>query len=487
MHVRLSLTFFLIFITYISAHSQTPPIKKVKYFDDKIIKLDTLYYTQEDDCFTLRTQRDYRPLLEHLNRIWGHETKKKAHVMAYAIDSSSFPYWGNVKGVAAYPVVIEMMIDKDINSEYWDITFNIYDQDTMHKRQTLKAKPQLESLIKKYLISQKTILKFVTTPYPPNLEYQLGELVDINPDQIFNMFHAYIDSGFGTAFLQFKIDNTGRPNDIRYNYGKPVPLKFDSFINTLHFPVVIRKPIMDTLEYNVAWQPYIPSSAYKNQLIQHMVHTDSLMNVNDTLGDDANYEVYDESGISVGYYITGGKFLGLIGSPNDTIIYVCDKQADKWQIIDSIYSQKLGNFYLEDLDSDGRNELLIKTYPNMNGNQWADVFKYNVFQNKFTYAGDLSTEYTVHPDKKEIWIEYSGSWYMPEEKRVLVWKDNKLITKKHAVLSLKIADMVHNGHILKYYENASLKEGKENLILKQIIDFENCNDDMLKIWDDFFE
>ena len=122
----------------------------------------------------------------------------------------------------------------------------------------------------------------------------------------------------------------------------------------------------------------------------------------------------------------------------------------------------------------------------MNGNSWMRVYAYNSQKDSLLYAGELNTDYTVKPALKEIWIEYEGSWYMPEEKTIKKWIGNHLVTKSFAELRLKRTGIRDSQQVLSYYLNPFWKVGKDTLVLKYRNMYE-LDKKATKTWDDFFK
>lgn len=141
--------------------------------------------------------------------------------------------------------------------------------------------------------------------------------------------------------------------------------------------------------------------------------------------------------------------------------------------------------YYEDLNNDSINELVFQNSPNMNGNSWKKVYAFNKATGKIYYAGEFSSIETINNVKNEIYVEYSGSWYMPFSRRVLGWKNGKLITKKFIEITLKDGDMQEeDSEIMEYYENPYYEKGIDSLILKKT---DWYSDKYKQLWDNFFK
>ncbi len=138
----------------------------------------------------------------------------------------------------------------------------------------------------------------------------------------------------------------------------------------------------------------------------------------------------------------------------------------------------------EDLNGDGVYETMLGSTPNMNGNQWFNVFIYDSKGDSIVYAGDLSTDYTVDAEHETIRVFYEGSWYMDVYKTLYKWHGNKLIPEKRVVQILKIKDMAHDAMFIDYYINSSHTPNGLKRVSRETWSDKNKKQNAL--WDDFF-
>lgn len=135
-----------------------------------------------------------------------------------------------------------------------------------------------------------------------------------------------------------------------------------------------------------------------------------------------------------------------------------------------------------DMDGDNRNEIIIYSHPNMNGNMWPTVYYCSNKDDSIRYAGSFETSFEIKKDQKRLETDYVGSWWMPNMKTIYMWRNEKLVPIKKVEISLKIADMKHDDMILRYYENPTYDQDTLKLIFKK--DYKKKYVDM---YEKFFE
>lgn len=169
----------------------------------------------------------------------------------------------------------------------------------------------------------------------------------------------------------------------------------------------------------------------------------------------------------VGKFIDGTQIFALDYAPTDTLINFYRFEQNKWKRVGSYRAIEDSMTFLVgfiDMDNDTKNEIIVRTPPNMNGNTWQDVFRYSADNDSIEYAGNFSTDYEIRKDNKTVEETYEGSWYMTPTKTLYQWHNNKLIRIKHIELELADSDISKDDRIFRYYENPTLD--KDTLILK---------------------
>lgn len=190
----------------------------------------------------------------------------------------------------------------------------------------------------------------------------------------------------------------------------------------------------------------------------------------------------------VGRFIDDKNVYAIDVSVKDSLVsFYCLDRNMRWQQVGGLKSEDdLSWIYFvefEDLDGDGRNEVLLSTSPNMNGNRWMNIYYCSPSNSTFYYSGSISTEYKVKKKNKTIEVDYGGSFYMDQIKTLYQWRNEMLIPLKRAVLVLdqeKVADDIYD-YTFEYYENPT--PDKDSLELKIEHKYEG---EYEKRWDNFF-
>lgn len=190
----------------------------------------------------------------------------------------------------------------------------------------------------------------------------------------------------------------------------------------------------------------------------------------------------------VGRFIDDKNIYAIDISVQDSLIsFYCLDRNVRWQQVGGLKSEDdLSWIYFiefEDLDGDGRNEVILSTHPNMNGNRWMDIYYCSPQNSTFHYSGSISTEYEVKKKNKTIEVDYGGSFYMDQIKTLYQWRGEMLIPIKRAVLVLdqeKVVDDIYN-YSYEYYENPA--SDKDSLVLLFEHSYEEKDE---KLWRNFF-
>ncbi|MCC6413378.1 MAG: hypothetical protein IT270_17080 [Saprospiraceae bacterium] len=139
----------------------------------------------------------------------------------------------------------------------------------------------------------------------------------------------------------------------------------------------------------------------------------------------------------------------------------------------------------EDLNGDDKNELVVSTFWNMNGNSWKEVFIYSDETNTIKYAGAFSTDFEVKRDRKQIEQTFEGSWYADNSKTLYEWRNEKLVPIKQIILAHD-QPVTENGKLtFEYYENPT--DEIKGLKLKFKERYHEDNKKQQRLWDNFFK
>jgi hypothetical protein len=114
------------------------------------------------------------------------------------------------------------------------------------------------------------------------------------------------------------------------------------------------------------------------------------------------------------------------------------KQKQQWKLKQTI---NIGDFEggtldIADLDQDGFGDLILSSFPNMNGNSWADVYMYHADKDSFLLGVEdfccinsengENDENGYKSNKKYYITSYGGSWYMPTTTSIYSWQNKTL-------------------------------------------------------------
>ncbi|RZJ71788.1 hypothetical protein [Flavobacterium sp.] len=138
----------------------------------------------------------------------------------------------------------------------------------------------------------------------------------------------------------------------------------------------------------------------------------------------------------------------------------------------------------DDLDNDGKPEILTSSSPNMNGNRWLNIYRFSNKTKTIKYAGAFNTDYKIKKNAKQIEETYEGSAYMDSWKTLYEWRDEMLVPVKKVVLAHEFPVKNDDEKLFfDYYENAS--NGIDGLELKRREVYDG-NEKQSAIWDTFF-
>lgn len=168
----------------------------------------------------------------------------------------------------------------------------------------------------------------------------------------------------------------------------------------------------------------------------------------------------------------------------DTIINFYSLDKEVWKLVGSEKTNiPIYKIEFEDLNGDDKNEIIISTSRNMNGNTWQEVYYYSDKSNTIKYAGSFSTDYEVKKDKRQIEETYEGSWYMDNSKTLYEWRQEKLVPIKQIILAHDSTGNENSKLTFEYYENPTNDIDGLKLKFKEPY---NDNKKQHQLWDNFF-
>ena len=440
---------------------------------------------------SLRTRRDFHPLVKELLKVLGKpDTISTAFDPKERKDGIADYIWFDKTIADQTPPEIKLSISRGgIEFDEYEIKIASFNKIGNEIKLSSAAKKTLIDLIQKHLFTQKEIL----TPKVADgytVTYSLDELFSINELKTYERLKKAIQKSHGPVTMNYGISPKGDIGNMYFNGSwQEAPPDIDSFINEFAYPYVVRIPEMDTIGYFVNWEEKIPNSVYKQVLLDSLSHWPK----NDKLPKEPlNIDFLELYGpLYIGHLFSETKIHALLQLPNDSFFYVYEYNGSQWKELARYEGPgNLGEMLrLEDLNGDKIPEIISETSPNMNGNKWMKVYVYSKEKNSFEFAGDLTSGYTVKPERKEIWVEYYGSWYMTQEKSIYYWYGNTLIKVKYATMEPS-GKMNDDTEEFSYYENPGWKKGKDDLTLKlkgQYLHAGVYNKNLKPYWENFFK
>lgn len=225
--------------------------------------------------------------------------------------------------------------------------------------------------------------------------------------------------------------------------------------------------------------------AYLDSIASYM---EDFAKENDTIYNIADIETYGYTPYVVGKFIDGKDIYAIYYIENDTLTNFYHFNNNKWKLVGSkrLSFEEPDFIDFQDMDNDGRNEIIIKSHFNMNGNTWQEVFYCSKNDGRINYAGNFTAEYRIDKEKKIVETDYGGSWWMPLSRSIYRWYGGKLILEKEITLRLKEVTFECNEQILSYYGNSLIKAHNptDSLSLIYEVPFEEVKHQQL--WDNFF-
>jgi hypothetical protein len=152
----------------------------------------------------------------------------------------------------------------------------------------------------------------------------------------------------------------------------------------------------------------------------------------------------------------------------DTLVIIkCYRLANtQWKSIGIFKTTRAGDrFETADLNFDGVEEIILSSGPNMNGNEWKQIYVYDTIHKKMAFVGQLYGNIELNKRNKTIQQTYNGSWYMAFFESEYNWVGNRLHIMKTLV---------------NYYPNEAIMDGPRDYSLH--VNRSKTNEDNIEIW-----
>lgn len=195
--------------------------------------------------------------------------------------------------------------------------------------------------------------------------------------------------------------------------------------------------------------------------------------------------------IAIGRFIDADKIYAVhISAADDSNVTFYCFQNDKWEIIGNHHATRdVFKLEFKDFDGDNRNEIVTSGFGNMNGNCSNDFYycspKTNNVKFSGNYFGALGGDCQIDKVNKMLKVEYTGSWYMDNERTIYKWIDGDLIAQKQLVIGYKNADGKHATQFIAYYESPN--QQIDSLVLKFRKTYRESDKKMNNLWEHFFD
>lgn len=175
---------------------------------------------------------------------------------------------------------------------------------------------------------------------------------------------------------------------------------------------------------------------------------------------------YDDSTgnfIAIGHLVAPDELHAVSASNRDSSLTFYRYDTPEWKIIGKEKLPEFGFLESQDLDVDGRREILTRTYPNMNGNCGYNIYYLSQSRQDVHFSGFLFGRFEPMPNKQVQYV-YEGSWYAPYIQTLYEWRNEKLIPVREVSVALKKQNMRSNAQWITYSENPTYD--KDTLVVK---------------------
>ncbi|MEO6039890.1 MAG: hypothetical protein ABIQ93_15865, partial [Saprospiraceae bacterium] len=430
-----------------------PPIL---YFSEQ---LDTVML--KDKVLTITTYRDVQSFLEAFRLQLGAQCILYVSGMD-TVFQSNFPLDGpGIYGWPNSPLFgqkhAEFVLDW-LDFEPTEFSFRVYNDLGLPMTDDPRIVLWLDSLAKNTLFRQR----LAKIPEPHRMAYpqqEISELATVD----WTAFQQEIDRrlldnplGF---YLSVVVNEKGQGHADRYDGPDTLKAFLDQWLTTLRFPPLIFREMRDTGNYSLELD-----GRRSDQLAILRLQQACRKGQLPTLGngpEDPYSRVPDQPG--------GLIDAGTMHSPYP-LLAVFGRKAHFFLVTPAAfipagslpYDGETPSF--EDYDFDGIPELQFQSLPNMNGNTWSSLARWNPESRKMEFAGRFSS-FLEADTLNRRWMEtYSGSWYMAQHQKLYGWSQHILTPIRMIEVSLRESAMIPNNCcIVALYENPLFEQGIDSL------------------------
>ena len=170
----------------------------------------------------------------------------------------------------------------------------------------------------------------------------------------------------------------------------------------------------------------------------------------------------DSNIIYIGKFLGSTQIIGVSYSEKDSILLFHNLKNNRW-VNEGKFKIEWGNWIDHlDLDGDSINEILLSRGPNMNGNIWSDIYKYDLNKQVFYNAGSICCIDSIDYKNKVVYEFHTGSFWMNSYQTKYKWVNGYLIPihKVELIPNLKYINSVPRwvlfDYWITYWENIDL-------------------------------
>ncbi|RZJ73908.1 hypothetical protein [Flavobacterium sp.] len=140
--------------------------------------------------------------------------------------------------------------------------------------------------------------------------------------------------------------------------------------------------------------------------------------------------------LAIGRFVDGKTPYAVHFTFKDSMISFYRFEHQNWNNIgrEKMKIDNINLLHFEDLDSDGNNEIILETHPNMNGNTGICIYYASRKSAKIHLAGFMFGRYEAAPNQKLHYI-YEGSYYADFSQTLYEWKNEKLLPVRDVTIS----------------------------------------------------
>ncbi len=445
---------------------------------------DTLDRNNKKYFIGVNTYRSYWKLIDFFKSQFGICKYTTGSSTTDRADGIGKYRWNHVNAFGMNDLEITFSLDKFGDKN--EIAFTVWSENLEDIRNMEQISDFFHKVCNENLFNQKIIVKPREEGYNVDRYFALQEIIKLNYDTLIAYFEKYIDLKDDEIQTRIEVNKKGDISSIDIEGKESISNRLKLFFNQVNFPIIINKSINDTIRYSLSWDFWISDKTFTERAKNLIASgTKNFLPLSSYFRDKTK----DKYNIMNDDFFNIGKRLYLIRNPYGHIITFYEYSNGIFNVLysDSLEENQFYNeMYFEDLNNDHVREIIMTNTPNMNGNSWQKVYAYNKSKNEIYCAGEFSTYETINKAKNEIYVDFGGSWYTPISRRVLGWKNGKLITKKFIERTLKDCDYfgINDKEIMEYYENPYFEKGIDTLVLKKTDWYSNK---YKQLWNNFFK